>query len=308
MKFNVQKATNFLLNEDNSVPRRAIKLFELMIALHFRKATKRITLKNGKLQVHLRTRIKQGKPPMTGPLPNKTNQHDTDLHISIFKKQIVNARLLMMSKILDHIETEWRTQNDNGTPTLRQLAKIPQFCDLYDEVFLAQGGWRRIRYVESARLLNDRLDNNESRINQAAGEIIDHALRYRGKRKRLLNESLHMVATSAERRTEIRNPKTLRRFFHSKYPAAPFLYLLQKRRTEFDIGLQNITGSSVARRYLDMAADIHDLRVWFQRYNEIAELLNNRGFSYKLLDLPEPAIVLEPLKFKALTDEEQSIA
>src|SRR5690606_21192855 len=144
-------------------------------------------------------------------------------------------------------------------PTLRRVAKIPEFCDLYDEVFIAQEGWNRIRYVESARSLNNRLDTDEAENNQAVGEIIDHALRYVGKSKRLTDHSIQMVATSAARRTKVRDPKTLRGIFNSKYTAAPFLYLLQKRRTEFDVGLQNITGSRVAKRYLDMPANIHDL-------------------------------------------------
>src|SRR5438309_4587594 len=107
MRYNLQEAVDFILNENESRHVRAIRLFEFLVAIHI-----------GKSRVQVCAKGQAANPP-------------SNLVIEVSSKWLRAARLLIAMKILDQLETDWIMETQNE-PRLQQLGKIPFFEQIYD--------------------------------------------------------------------------------------------------------------------------------------------------------------------------------
>jgi hypothetical protein len=126
MEFNLQESANFILEENNLPALRAIELFTFLVALHLGKSRRNIC----------GARANVDKASTILDIPSNT---------------IANAKILAAMKFLDRIEEEWKEKTGRDSVVLSEMIKNPEYEGIFNQVILANGGWRRLRFVYSVR-------------------------------------------------------------------------------------------------------------------------------------------------------------
>jgi hypothetical protein len=128
MKFDVQKAVGYVLDEQNSPQLRAIELFALLVALHVGRSRVKVSSRNG------------SRP-----------QNESNLALDVSERRLRAAKMLAALKMLDQLETDWIAENGGQEPTMERMAKLEGYKDVFNQIILKNGSWNRIRLAEHSR-------------------------------------------------------------------------------------------------------------------------------------------------------------
>jgi hypothetical protein len=287
MKFDVQKAVDYILDQQNSQRLRAIELFALLVALHVGRSCVKVS----------------GKKAAQA-------QNDNNLVFNVSKKRLRAARMLAAMKMLDQLETDWAAENDDRKPTMKRMAKLKGYEEIYNRIILKNGSWYRIRHLQSIRDLEDELLEPRRRARSVA-RIIEFSCRFvpnPSKPKHLggVTMATDIVTNSNYFRVGVKD-STLEEWWRDQQSAAPFFYLLYVQKYPFF--LNKIVGKNFARRYLAKADERAKLLEFFSAYNSVVQRLSQRGYNYAPLQLPDlsvtPSLSFDP--FRNASSEEREV-
>ena len=239
--------------------------FVLLVALHFGESRVKVSSKRASLS------------------PNKNN-----LVINVSEEKLRAARMLAAMKFLDQIETDWRAENDGQEPTMDKMAKLKGYEEIYNEIILKNGGWYRIRHLQSIRDLEDDLSKPRRQARSIA-RIIEFSCRFvpnpsRPKHLGGVTMATDIVTTTKYFKVAVKD-STLEEWWKDRQSAAPFLYLIYVQKYPFR--LNKIVGRHFARRYLAKINDCSSLSEFLFAYNSVVRRLSTLGYRYTPLLLPD---------------------
>ncbi len=268
MKYDIQEAVDFITSGEKPATFRAVELFALIVALHAGTSEAKITGHQA------------------------SNQEDS-LILNVDQKLLKDAKLLAAMKLLDHIESEWSASHPGEKPTIQAMAQIYEYSQLYNEVILEHGGWKRIRFSDGIRNLEANVAELKPKAKDVSG-IIEFSVRVslnpkKPRQKGGVTMAIHILATKSGKdyfRTRTKKSQLEVNWAHFK-AAAPFFYLLYVRKYQFF--LKGIAGKKFATKWLKRVEDRKELLHFFAAYNAVVAHLKNRNYIYTPLCLPSDA-------------------
>jgi hypothetical protein len=270
MKFDVQKAVDYIVDEKNPTRHRAIELFAFLVALHVGRSLVKVS----------------GTKAVKSQIESK-------LVLNVPKKQLRAARMLAAMKMLDQLETSWARENDGKKPTLRRMSKIEEYEEIFNQIILKSGSWYRIRHLQSIRDLEEELVELRRRARSVA-RIIEFSCRFvpnSNKPKQLggVTMATDIVTSVPYFQLEVKD-STLERWWSDQQSAAPFFYLIYIQKYPFF--LNKIVGKNFAQRFVARVEDRTKLLEFFSAYNSVVQRLSERGYKYAPLRLPDLSVAL----------------
>jgi len=265
MKYDIQKAVDYVLDQQNSRQLRAIELFALLVALHVG-----------------RSRVK-----VSGRKASRA-QNEANLVLDVSKRQLRAAKMLAAMKMLDQLQTDWVAENDGQEPTMERMAKLEGYEEIYNQIILKNGSWYRIRHLQSIRDLEDELSEPRRRARSIA-RIIEFSCRFvpnPSKPKQLggVTMATDIVTRVSYFKVEVKD-STLEEWWRDQQSAAPFFYLIYVQKYPFFIS--KIVGKHFAQRYLARIGNRTTLLEFLSAYNCVVKHLSQRGYNYTPLQLPD---------------------
>ncbi|MGM4872898.1 hypothetical protein AB7645_16980 [Bradyrhizobium sp. 956_D2_N1_5] len=281
MKYNIQEAVDFITDKEKPDALRAIKLFALIFALHAGKSEAKIT-------------------------GHAASEQENSLIINVSIRLMRDAELLAAMKFLDHLETEWLASHSGQQPTIQEMAKICEYSQLYNEMILRHGGWKRIRYFDGLRDLEARIEDFKPKAKDVS-RIIEFSARFasnpkKSRQKGGVTMGIHILSTKSGRDYFFTRTKKsqLEVNWARLKAAAPFHYLLYVEKHPFV--LNAIAGKNFARKWLRRVQDRNRLLEFFAAYNTVAAQLRPRQYFYSPLRLPED--IVSTIAFKPIDARE----
>lgn len=193
-------------------------------------------------------------------------------------------------KFLDRIEQDWKEKAGRDTIILSELIKDPEYEEIINRIILANGGWRKLRFVYSVRALEKNLRKWKTQARNVA-RIIEFSFRFQPnpkKRKQIggVTMAIDIVTTSDYFHVAVKDSQ-LEKSWSDLQSAAPFFYLIYVQKHSFF--LNKLGGKKFAHRFQRMALDQGKLIDFFGQYNSLVGVLRHRGYRYTPLLLPENA-------------------
>lgn len=265
MKFEVQRAADFILDTTQPEALRAIEFFTLIVALH-----------SG-----------QSVASVTG---HKASSDQNSLILKVSRKILTNAKLLAALKFLDQIEDDLIEHDSKRAISLRTFADHDEFREIFDEVILKSGSWNRIRFTAGLRDFENDVDDWRKQGRNIA-RVLDFSVRFvPDPEKRRQTGGITMatdIVTSSEGRaffgTSIGSTEMEKAWARLK-SASPFLYLLYRQK--YSYFLKGIANKGFAKKWRMRIINRGDLLRFFDAYNATAHHLKSRGYHFTLLRLP----------------------
>ena len=268
MKFEVQKAVDYILDQRNSRHLRAIELFAFLVALHLGRSSVKVS-------------GRRASQP----------QNEVNLVFDVSKRQLRAARMLAAMKMLDQLETDWAVEHEGQEPTMEKMAKLEGYEEVFNQIILKNGSWYRIRHLQSIRDLEDDLSEPRRQARSIA-RIIELSCRFvpnPKKPKQLggVTMATDIVTSRSYFKVAVKD-STLEEWWSDRQSAAPFFYLMYVQKYPFFLG--KIVGRRFARRYMARVDDRTTLLEFFAAYNAVVQQLGQRGYNYTALQLPKSSV------------------
>ena len=268
MKYKIQAAVSYIIDDTKPASLRAIKLFTLFVVLHTGISTAKVT-------------------------GHKASEAENSLILRVSKKTVQAARLLAAMKFLDRIETEWKEANPGQRTSLKKMSQIPEYREIYDKVILRNGSWYRIRYTEGLRQFEADLQKTLKKARDVACVIDFSACYIPSKDRPKLLGSITMaidIVTSGDAKsffgTSVSDSQ-LEAAWKDMKSAAPFFFLLYFQKYDYFWNL--IAGKKFDARWLNRAQDTSALIEFFSAYNAVVERIKPYRYHYTMLALPDCA-------------------
>ena len=262
MKFDVQKAVDYILDERNPRRVRAIELFAFLVALHVGYSHGQVSGRRGARQINVVLDVSEGK--------------------------LRAARMHAAMSMLDQLETDWVANNKGQEPTLERMAKVEGYEEIYNQIVLRNGGWHSVRRMQGIEDLEDDLEEprrsarNVARIIEFSCQFIPNP----SKPKQLGGVTMATDIVTCTRYFDVEvKDSTLEEWWSNQQSAAPFFYLIYVQK--YPLFLNKIVSSRFAQRYLARIDDRPTLLDFFSAYNSVVQQLRRRGYNYTLLQLPD---------------------
>jgi hypothetical protein len=265
MKFDLQESVDFILDQNNLPALRAIELFTFLVALHLGRSRRKIC-----------------GPSATDDKPS--------LIVKISSKTAINTRILAAMKFLDRIEQEWKEKMGRDSIVLSELIKDPEYEEIMNRIILANGSWRKLRFVYSVRALENKLRKWKRQARNVA-RIIEFSFRFQPDPKKPkqiggVTMAIDIVTTCDYFNVAVKDSQ-LEKSWSDLQSAAPFFYLIYPQKHTFF--LKKLAGKNFAHRFQRMVLDQGKLVDFFGQYNSLVGVLRHRGYRYTPLLLPENA-------------------
>src|ERR1035437_1940388 len=193
-----------------------------------------------------------------------------------------NARLLAALTLLEHLKGEIAANGKKDTISLSELAANPDYAQIFDDVIMKFGGWRRIisglmRSKEFDQKIDKRKIESVSMI-----KLVDFSYRFahlniKTQAKGGVTMARSIVSTAPSYKCKWKL-STLKSRWREYGPAAGFLYLLLRQR--FELVPYHVTAGKFATKLLQQAGDIAHIREFFQAYQYLCNILNARGYRF----------------------------
>jgi hypothetical protein len=266
MKFDLQQSVDFILDQNKLPALRAIELFAFLVALHLGSSRRKIC----------------------GP---RATDERASLVLDISSKTIINAKILAAMKFLDRIEQDWKEKTGRNSIVLSELIKDdPEYEEIISKIILANGSWRKLRFVYSVRALENKLRSLKRQARNVA-RIIEFSFRFQPdpkKPKHIGGVTMAIdIVTSSKYFHVAGKDSQLEKSWSDLQSAAPFFYLIYVQKHSFF--LNKLAGKKFAHRFERVALDQGKLIDFFGQYNSLVGVLRHRGYKYTPLLLPENA-------------------
>jgi hypothetical protein len=274
VRFDIQKCVDFLLDEDKLDHRRAIKLFEFLVATHV------------------------GRP---------YEEKFSNLIIRVPKQILRAARLFAATGMFAAIEKEWAKANPGVKPKAATLARVPEYSEIYNKVWLKTSGWNAQADVPSREEFIRDLRKPRRQAKQVA-KLIEISCRCALPHKPGKKVGISMaIATAAESGYVGRGKTMLWEYWEQLTTVAPFLYLIYVQKHPY--WLNRIDSERFGIRLLRKIRDRGALLEFFEHYNAVVWRLS-RDYNYSQLKVPEHdecgLLTIQP--FDPKNEEEKEIA
>jgi hypothetical protein len=248
-----------LINDGPSTSRyhRAIRLFEFQVSVFYPNSFKRLVAKEN----------------LTAP-----------------NKKLKTARVLAAIGILEKIEENLKQNKSISRISLQDLADDEDYRSVFDDEFVTNGGWPRIKQSISARAF-DRGVETRSGEARAAANIVDFSYRFS---KNQFNDiesarrnpggveaAKYVVRKACKPAVSASTIKS--RWTKFKSPAI-FLYLILNPK--FNMRPPRVSSEDFADTLLRQAGNLEALRRYFRAYQIVRDsLLNHKYTKYPKLEL-----------------------
>lgn len=278
MLFNVTKAANYTLDERKGRYSRAIKLFELHVAIHFANCFPK--------KVKMATSV--------------DNAALSDLIVGLSTKTLHDARILATIKLLEHISKP--IKDEKGKLSAKTLAQNPDWAKLFAK-FLRFGGFRRARHVSAAKQFDAEVQKAKRKARKLA-KAIDFSLRFEQDTKKPKQIGGITMARDIVANSEYFNVKcseqTLVNYWKYFEPVAAFLPLIYLKK--YPAWPLRVSGTKFADKLLSRIDDRKTLNEFFAEYNANVLRLKGRGYELRsLVGLPTAQITFDALPAEVKT-------
>jgi hypothetical protein len=275
--FDIGAAVGFVLDNKNNAYDRAIKLYELMIAIHLCK----------------------GKPY---DLHEKSEP--TRFSVIVSSKDICDARHFAVIQLMGYLHktSSFKARFRRSSPVLGDMLNI-EFRNLYNGAFLQNGGWRRILSLPTAREFQ--LSINEAHVTYI-GQLIDFSMRFKPNPLKPHQKGGITMALAITQRQEVvvsdhsaipERRTALGARWKKLQPVAVFSYLTYIQR----LGMwpPGLTNARFPERLLKAVRRQSQLQNLIFRYNEACDRLTERGYTFKRLTMggipTDAGLIISPL-------------
>lgn len=272
MLFNVTKAVNFILDEKIYRYYRAIKLFELSVAIH----------------------LADGFPKKIITIASDDNS-SSDVIVRVSKQKLHDARMLATVKLLEYISEPLKCKN--GKVSTKLLAQDPDWCKLFDKQFVRFGGFRRARHVSAARKFDDDLRNAKQKAKKLA-KVIEFSLRFKPdprSQKKIGGITMARLIVSESKYLNVGcKERTLENYWPKFEPVVAFLPLIYLKK--YPAWPLRVSTTKFADKLLSRLDDKNTLINFFAEYNANVLRLQGRGYKLQsLAGLPTAEVVFDAL-------------
>lgn len=270
MKFNVTEAANFIVDETQNRFFRAIKLFELQVAI----------------------RLADGYD-----YDEDTNEEDSSplpLLVYVSTPRMRQAQMFATMKLMEHIERQVKREKGDI------LSLNCDWKNLRDKLFLESGSLRRIRNLPRFGDFDNEISARRVEAKKIA-QLIDFSLRVeldptKPKVTGGMTMAKAMVAESRYFNVK-RSERTLQTYWKRLEPVAAFLPLIFLKK--FRAWPLRVSKPKFARKLLARLDDKDSLFEFFAEYNATVARLQKRGYSLRsLAGFPASHITFQPLPEK----------
>ena len=272
MRFDMTKAVNFIVDDTKNRYFRAIKLFELQVA---------IRLANGCDTYEEDTNKEGSSPP---PFL---------VHVSTAKMR--QARMFATIRLMEDLQRQLK--KEKGYISAEVLSSNCDWRNLFDKRFIRFGGFRCARYLPRPADFD-----NEVRVRQRAAKnvahLIDFSLRVeldpkKPKQRGGMTMAKAIVAESTYFNVK-RSERTLQTYWKKLEPVAAFLPLIFFKK--FPAWPLRVSKPKFAKKLLARLDDKDTMFEFFAEYNATVALLQARGYSlHSLVGFPASQITFDPL-------------
>ena len=294
--FDVDIAVRLILNEAIAITLRALKLYELQLAL---------------IMCQRPTLVKRGsKTKRAGPTPRRRNKFVLWVPRPLFDW----ARACASARLLQHLE-----DRQDGVPEiegrLMRMIADNDYVALHDE-FSAKGGWLLAIPTNRAKDFQKEIQALCSQARETA-KVVGFSVHFRQMREypRIrggLTTARNVLEVLAEdppdeatkRFRPDRSVSTLKSYWtrHSYAPAFLYLAYFERKR---HLRPPNVTSRDFAPRLLQTARDHEGLLSCFGRHNSICKHIEARGYSnprLKIEGLPRDKLApFDPLPWSIIS-------
>ncbi|HEY8008757.1 MAG TPA: hypothetical protein VIE66_18685 [Methylocella sp.] len=277
MLFNVTKAANLIMDETKNRYFRAIKLFELHMAIRFADGC-----------------------PETKNTAEASDNSPSAILVRVPTSNMHDARMFAVLVFLEYVEN--KISAEKGTASAQTLARDPDWTKLFNKKFIPLGGFRRVRNLPKARDFDADLREAMWRAKQAS-RLIDFSLRFEPDPKRPKLIGGVTMAKTIVLESKYYNVKCAERKLHDHWksfePVAGFLPMIapnrRLKRTPQVTPLPTMK-QTVAEKLLERLDDREALTRFFSEYNANVARLKARGYHLQSLSgQPVADIAFEPL-------------
>jgi hypothetical protein len=206
----------------------------------------------------------------------------TDLSERGPSKVLRRARIYAAIRILEHLESE--AKRDGQPIGLQKVTPSGEYAKLYDEIVVANGGWKQIRYMPSIKTFERNLAKRTRRA-KTVGKCIDFSFRFStipdtGRYKGGVSSARRVVARAKYYEVNRKSSTVKNRWREFKSTSA-FAYL---SLVEELLPRPKLTKRSFVESLLK-AADDKRLRAFFRSYQQLDEALSPRNYAFAPLRL-----------------------
>jgi hypothetical protein len=281
MLFNVTEAVNFIVDDSQDRYFRAIKLFELHVA---------IRLADGcDYEEDTNDYEEDTNEEGSSPLP---------ILVYVSTPRMHQAQMFATIRLMEHIERQ--VKKEKGEISVEVLNSNCDWKNLYDMRFLQFGGFRRTRYLPRPGDFDNAIWVRRGEAKKVA-HLIDFSLRVeldptKPKQKGGMTMAKAIVAGSRYFNVK-RSERTLQTYWKRLEPVAAFLPLIFFKK--FPAWPLRVSRAKFAKKLLARLDDKDSLFEFFAEYNATVARLQKRGYSLRsLAGFPASQITFQPLPEK----------
>jgi hypothetical protein len=259
--FDIDGAVHFVLNTEYNKYDRAIKLYELMVAIH----------------------LCQG-----GPSGLPKGGEASCFKVNVRYKDLRDARHFAIIRLMEHVLTV--------SPHVAKFPKLPgisaaltkDYRCLYDNSFFKNGGWRHVRFMPTASEFQRKIDEAHF---EYIGQLIDFLMRVVPASSKpdqkwgitMAREIVLRATKSGSHEFSIPEKRTkLVKRWKLASPVAIFSYLMYIQKLG-KWSKPRLTRADFPQRLLAAAQRQKKLKNLFLRYNEMCDRLAERGYAVQKL-------------------------
>jgi hypothetical protein len=278
--FDIDGAVRFVLSTDHNKYDRAIKIYELMVAIH----------------------LCQGDGEASG------------FKVKVRSRDLRDARHFAIIRLMEHVLT--KSPFVARFPKLPAIsaALTEHYRYLYDNAFFKNGGWRQVRFMPTAREFQRKIDEAHF---EYIGQLIDFSIRvvpnplkpHQSGGITMARDIVLRATESGSREFSIPEKRTkLIQRWRLASPVAIFSYLIYIQRLGW-WPQPRLTVVSFPNNLLSASQRQEKLRNLFLRYNEVCDRLTERGYAVQKLTVDgiptghELAISPLPVQVQQLVDD-----
>jgi len=285
--FDIDAAVNEVLDATKTKYDRAIRLYELMVVIHLCK----------------------GSPPSS-----EANSGRGGFKVRVKTRDLRTARHFAVMRIMEHLQQglHERSRPSDIAPLLSAFVSEP-FRHLYDDVFITNGGWKRVRSLPTQRDFQRQI--KEAHV-EDVGKLIDFSMRFvpnplKPRRKGRITMACEIVVRASEeglKEFHVHDRKTvLKTRWRSLKPVAVVHYMIHIQK----LGMRppTLAKDKFPERLINAVTRSKRIRNFFLIYNEVCGRLAERGYNFQRLTLegiPIPdRLIIDPLPpaMQRLVDE-----
>jgi hypothetical protein len=195
-------------------------------------------------------------------------------------RRLRNARIYAATKFLDDIQMRFARPHQSTPISIRKFAKDPTYRDMFDNVFIPNGGWPSIRHSTSAKSFDKEMLERRAEA-EVAAKLIDFSYRFQpsqndGRWKGGITMAIHVVRRAVSYGILRKSKNTIRPHWNDFESTSVFLYLLLHQG--FPLMPPKVSKSNFSRELLSQAEDSITLRRFFRAYQHLCEALAPRGY------------------------------